>query len=576
MRILFYFYTFLLFSFQSAISSNFTLITGGSLISMQGKDTISLANILIKDSTIIEVSKKIRTKLPENVRTIDAKGKFIIPGMVDGHIHFFQSGGLYTRPDAIDLRKRVPYKDEELKWIRENIDDLFRRYIACGVTSVVDFGGPYWNFNIRETANKTGAAPRVFTTGPLIASYQPDALTTDDPPIIKVTSIEEALELVRREIEKKPDFIKIWYVVSRKGSMGLEEFYPIAKAIIDFSHAEGYPVIVHATELETARKAVEAGCDILAHMITDKEVDESFLKLCKKKNVVIVPTLWVFSSYEAVFAKKYHLLTKEHLWANPKVIGSLYDMYELSADELGERQKKIQAEDKPVVPNAVALKNTFLMQKYGITIAAGTDAGNIGVVHGPGVFHEYEYMKKAGLTNYEILVDATLHGAKLVGREKQLGSIDAGKYADLVLLNSNPLEDIANTQDIHTVFKNGEMFFPDSLLKRSPQDLAQIQLNAYNARDLDAFLSVYAQDVELYMFPDSLIYKGIDKFREVYSNLFSNSTNLHCKLMNRIVDKNFVIDNEYVTGLSNNRPPRYAVAMYEIADGLIKRVWFLK
>ncbi|PLX31684.1 MAG: amidohydrolase, partial [Ignavibacteria bacterium] len=153
------------------------------------------ATVLVDGGRITAVGDA-ATEIPPRTRIIDGSGKYLIPGLVDGHIHFFQSGGLYTRPDAIDLRKHAPY-DEELAWIRANIDDVFRRYLRCGITTVADCGGPMWNFDVREEARNSSCAPRVFLTGPLIASYQPDALTTDDPPIVRVESPEEARELVR-------------------------------------------------------------------------------------------------------------------------------------------------------------------------------------------------------------------------------------------------------------------------------------------------------------------------------------------------------------------------------------------
>jgi imidazolonepropionase-like amidohydrolase len=508
----------------------------------------------------------------DGAEIIDASGKFIIPGLVDSHIHFFQSGSLYTRPDGLNLNHRRPYSDE-LKWIRNNIDDVFRRYLSCGITTIADMGGPMWNFDIKEYSYKAEYAPRTFLCGPLIASYQPKELTTDDPPIIKVTSIEDALKLVREQAEKKADYIKIWYVITKTNSSELLDFFPIAKAICDESHKLGLNVYVHATELETAKKAIEAGCDVLAHIITDKDVDEDFLKLCKMKNIIIIPTLWVFNSYNAVYSKQLKLLPSEHLKGNPKIIGSLFDMYELSDSELKDRQKKLIKSKDEIKPDSIILRNLKRIYDYGINVAAGTDAGNVGVIHGPGLFHEFNYMSNAGLTNREILTTATINPAKMLKRDKLQGTIEKGKLADLVILNSNPLENINNTSDIFLVMKNGKIFNPDSINK-APEDLAQIQLNAYNSRDLESFLSVYSKDVEIYKFPDSLRFKGHDEMKTAYTDLFNKAPELHCKLINRISKDRFVIDRELVTGIPG-RENLNAVAIYEIIDGLIQKVWFL-
>jgi imidazolonepropionase-like amidohydrolase len=554
---------------------NITAITGCTVIKTTKNDSIPNATVLIQDNKIIKVGKSGKVKIPENATVIDAKGKYIIPGLVDSHIHFFQSGGLYTRPDALDLRQRLPYLDE-LKWIRDNIDDLFKRYIRCGITTIFDLGGPYWNFDIREKARNSLIAPRVFTTGPLIASYQPGPLTTDDPPIIKVKTKEEAIELVRKIAEKKPDFIKIWYVVSRTGSSGLEEFYPIVQAIVEESHKLGLQAWCHATELETARKSLQAGVDVLVHDLIDKEIDDNFLELAKEKNVILIPTMWVFNSYDAVFAKKLDLMKVEHLLGNPKVIGSFYDMYELSDKDINDRIMKLWSENKPIQPKPQVLSNVKRMLDNGIPLAAGTDAGNIGVVHGPGLFHEFALMSQAGLSNHDILVSATLNGAKLLNRENELGSIEEGKLADLVILNSNPLENIQNCSDIFLVMKDGKTFDPSKILQPTAEELVQIQLNAYNSKSLEAFLSVYSQEVEVYNFPAELQFKGIDKMREVYTEFFKKSGELHCKLLNRNIQGNHVIDSESITTGIPGREHFLGTAIYEISDGLIKKIWFIK
>ena len=560
---------------MTILSAQHKAIVGATLINTNGDKPIENAIILIKDSVIIAVGDKNKVKIPEDSEIINAQGKFIIPGLFDSHIHFFQSGGLYTRPDALDLRHRVPYKDVELKWIRDNIEDMFRRYMRCGITSIIDLGGPYWNFDIIKQSKTVPIAPRAYCSGPLIASYQPDALTTDDPPIIKVKNVDEALEQVRKQVAMGTDFIKVWYVVSKTNASSLMEFYPILVEIVKEIHKLGKKVWVHATELETARKALEAGADILVHMINDKNVDNEFIKLAKKNNTIIIPTLWVFNSYNAVYSKQLKLLKEEYLYGNPKVVGSYFDMYELKNEELAERQRKLQVEKKPIMPIPETLYNTKKLFDEGITIAAGTDAGNVGVIHGPSLFHEFLYMQKAGMTAQDILISATINSAKLLDLDKTLGTIEKGKLADLVILNSNPLDNILNTADINLVVKNGQVFKTEEILTYTPEDLAQIQLNAYNAKDIEAFLAVYDDSVEVYEFPDKLMYVGLQKMREIYEPFFASATELHCKLVNRIVNNNYVIDRELVSGRLN-KPDLNATARYEIEGQKIKKVWFLK
>ena len=232
--------------------------------------------LLVEGGRIAAAGPAAEVEVPAGAEVLDLAGRWIIPGLIDGHVHFFQSGGLYTRPDVVDLRDRVPY-ESELAAIRERLPDTFARYLRSGITAVADVGGPMWNFEVRRLAEEAEKAPRVAVAGPLVSTYQPEALTTDDPPILKVESEEEALALVRRLAEKKADFVKIWYIVSRGETA--EANYPLIAATIEESHRLGVRVAVHATELETARLAVRAGADVLVHSVADAPVDEDFVRL---------------------------------------------------------------------------------------------------------------------------------------------------------------------------------------------------------------------------------------------------------------------------------------------------------
>lgn len=121
----------------------------------------------------------------------------------------------------------------------------------------------------------------------------------------------------------------------------------------------------------------------------------------------------------------------------------------------------------------------------------------------------------------------------------------------------------------------GKRLMPGLIDSDTPTDLAQRQLNAYNAHDIDAFLEPYADDVELYDLPDKLLSKGKEAMRKQYATMFERTTNLHCELVNRIVVNNTVIDHERVT-FGPGREPVQAVAIYKIENGKIKKVYFTR
>ena len=549
-----------------------TAITGATLVNTNGKPPATDAVILLQNGKIIRVGTRQSIQIPKDAVIIDARGKWIIPGLIDSHVHFFQSGGLYTRPDALDLRKVVSY-EKEIEKVKTNLNDTFARYLRSGITSVVDVGGPLWNFDVRAVAEKTDIAPRVIVAGPLISTYKPPVLSdAQDAPIIKANSPEEAREMVRKQAEKKTDLIKIWFVVL-PGEMP-EKHLPVIKAVMEESRRLNLRVAVHATELETARVAVREGANILVHSVEDKPVDADFIRLIKEKNVIYTPTLTVYSGYRKTFSQQHDFTSIEYQIANPYVMSSLFDLRHIPAENMPKRLKDAIDNPKPIPPPDVELKNLKILQDAGVTIAAGTDAGNIGTLHGASIFRELKMMVDAGLTPNQVLITATLNGAKLMGLEKDLGTIEEGKLADMVILNSDPLNNIQNISNIHLVIKNGKAFQPNDIIRKTPPDIVQQQVNAYNARDLEAFIATYSPDIKLYTYPDKLENTGHEEMRKTYGELFKRAPKLHCEIVNRIAQGNFVIDHERVTGLPNGRIIN-AVAIYEVRDNLIQRVWFV-
>ncbi|HZW90194.1 MAG TPA: amidohydrolase family protein, partial [Myxococcaceae bacterium] len=172
-------------------------IVGATVVDPGGATTPD-ATVLVVGNRIEAVGPRGRVKVPAGATRLDAKGAFVIPGLIDAHVHFFQSGGLYTRPDGFDLRAFRPYAEEQ-RLIREHLDDTLARFLRNGVTSVADVGGPFWNFEVRDRARDNPRAPRVAVTGPLISSVTRPELDLGDPPIIQCSTPAEARALVRRE-----------------------------------------------------------------------------------------------------------------------------------------------------------------------------------------------------------------------------------------------------------------------------------------------------------------------------------------------------------------------------------------
>ena len=241
--------------FTAGLRAERISLVGGTVINPADGKVLPNATVVIDGDKIerVAIGKQDAVSLGKQIECV---GKFILPGYIDTHVHFFQSGDLFTRPDGTDLNSVRPYKDE-VAWVKGHVNDVFVRYLRSGITSVVDVGGPFWNFDVRKTANATAKAPRVAVAGPLISSVSREKLDLGDPPIVKIDTPDQAREFVRKLTEQKPDLVKIWYIVDKDHPV--ESFRPIVRATIEESHAHKIRVAVHATELETARAAVEDG-----------------------------------------------------------------------------------------------------------------------------------------------------------------------------------------------------------------------------------------------------------------------------------------------------------------------------
>lgn len=552
------------------------LIKNVQVLDVEKKKVLPAYNVLTNGDKITYVGKKIPDALPPGTTTIDGTGKYLIPGLTDAHVHFFQTGSLFTRPDAIDLHKYKPYKDE-IRFAHEHMEDFLRRYTSMGITSVVDVGATY-NFLLQRDsfANKK-YAPLISMTGPLLTTYVPEPFKDlgDDGPFIFINSEESARKGVQDQIAHKADFIKIWYITLGKDvDAAARHSLPFVKSAIEEAHANHLRVAVHATDRISAQLAVEAGADFLVHNVDNEVVSDEFVALLKKKNAVLCPTYVVADGYAETFSADYTFSTDELNYSNPFTVASILDFPQPDTTQgkayikasTTESRKKFRAS-----ADSFMMINLEKLYKGGVTIATGTDAGNIGTQHAGSYFNELRAMQKAGFTVWDLLVACTINGAKAVGMQDKWGSIAKDKQANMVLVNADPLLKPDNWFDIAAIINKGIILDPDSIVINTPEMLVQQQLNAYNAHNLDAFLTPYADSVEVYDFPDKLMSKGIDKMRINYQ-FIKATPGLHCKLLNRIVEGNTVIDHEeiYVKG----RKPFRGVAIYTIEKGRITKVYF--
>lgn len=571
------------FLFLISASSLFsqTYITNVTIADVEKQKLVPNQTVIITNDIISNIQSSNRIKIPANAKIIDGTGKYLFPGLTDAHVHFFQNGGLYTRPDAIDLQKDMPYQKDN-DYAHKNMADVLKRYLQNGITNVIDVGSSFSFLEQRVLFEKKDDAPSIYMTGPLATTYEPSVYENlkDNEPFILVKTVEDGKNMVQKELPYNPDFIKIWYIAGADGlsvEASARKNLPIIKATIDEAHKNNLKVAVHATQRITAQLAIENGCDFLVHSVDDEILKADFVQLMKTNKVILCPTLIVHAGYVNTFGQNVNPSNFELSKSDPYQLGTLLDLKHLPDTLLINKYKK-RANSKESIAStkkadSICMANLKILSDAGVLIATGTDAGNIGTMHASSYLAELEAMKKSGMSHWQIIQASTINGAKVLNKESEFGTVSVGKKANLILLDKNPIENLENITKINLIINKGKVFKPEDLIKDTPADLAQRQLNAYNFRNIDAFLEPYADDVEVYNYPDKLQFKGKETMRKGYSEMFEKTPNLHCELVSRIVQGNIVIDKERV---QFGDKILEAVAMYHIENGKIKKVYFIR
>ena len=553
----------------SLMAQQETWITNANLVDPVKKTVQPGITVVIKGNTIAAIHKK---AAPPEATVIDATGKYLMPGLTDAHVHFFQSGGLYTRPDIIDLRHVYPY-EKEIKWVNDQFEDQLRRYLRNGITTVLDLGSTNRLLSRRASFRDQSFAPQLYMAGPIISvTQQPfyDSLK-DDAPFVWAADAATAKKLVQQQADLKVDLIKLYYAIDGKPA---RDFLPVITAAIEEAHRLHLSVAVHATEKLAAYLAVEAGADYLVHSVQEEDLDDATIALIKKKKVVVCPTLNVENGYLHTFDRSRMFTTHELIHASPFALSSLYDLKQFPDTAIANKYKMLAAKHVPKSDriNTVSALNLKKLVDAGVTIVSGSDAGNIGTLHATSLYAELQEMQKAGMNNWQLLQSATVNAAAILQLQGFSGNIAVGQPARMILLNGNPSTDLANLQKIHRVIQNGQVINPDTLIHETPEVLVQRQLNAYNTRNMEAFLDTYSEDIEMRKQSGTLICKGKEAFRKKYF-FFDIAKLLHCRIVKRIVDKNFVVDEEHVI---DDRGSFGGTAIYEVQNGKISKVSFLE
>ncbi len=416
--------------------------------------------VLVLDGRIVAVGPAGAVRVPAEAQRIDGRGRWLIPGMIDAHVHFDLSGTLYARPDIADLSAWVSFAREQARH-RARLPETFEAWLRSGVTGVVDIGGAPWTFDVRAASRDNPSAPHVAVAGPLVSMVSRPQLDSGGPIIVKVDTPEQARALVRDTLKSAPDYIKVWFIHRPGDDLAAQE--AIVRAAGEEAHAAGTRFAVHATQLEVAKAAMRAGADYLVHSVEDAPVDDEFLALARARNVLYCPTLFVYEGYGLALSDRWRPTEAERRFADPETLARMDDLSELAREGLPAWIRRSMEQGPMLSEPPHAASNLRRVLNAGIRVVVGSDAGNIGTLHGPGIFRELASMARAGMTPLEILRAATADGAYALGLAHEAGVIAEGALADLVVLDADPLADAANLSNIQRVIKGGRLFRPSRL-----------------------------------------------------------------------------------------------------------------
>ena len=400
--------------------------------------------IVMTDGKIAYVGPVSGVKAPAGARNVELSGKFVIPGLIDSHVH-------------VGMMKDVT-QDEKFE-TPENVQADLKTYAAYGVTAVQVLGTDK-NFvlDIRNQQRKgRPIMARLFSAGQgavmkggyggLVGVTQP------------ISTPDEARKLVDEQAARGVDFIKLWMDDERK-TIPVKMSFEISKAIIDQAHKKNLKVVAHVFYLADAKELVRQGVNGFGHMVRDQPVDSELLNMMKARGVWMVSATL---SREMAYSLAIMPWLQDPFFTRgvtPGTVDALRSPAREKAIVTGPTrfpglpyEKKVFFDmDRTLVQ---AVENYAAMVKAGVNTGMGTDSGPNGRFPG---FNAHEEMQMqvllAGRTPMDAIKSATSDNARWLG-DKTIGSIEQGKWADLVVLEKNPLDDIRNTQMISAVYVAG-------------------------------------------------------------------------------------------------------------------------
>ena len=415
-----------------------TAIVGAKLVDGTAGEPIEEAVLLVRAGQVAAVGPRDDIAIPDGADVVDASGKTVIPGLIDLHTHYMQASGA-------------------------ELDRQLGVQLAWGVTTARSIGvdDPEHLEQLRSARQRGVAAPRLLTAG--LGFTHPKGHPVALPQINRPATPGQAREQVLALANQNVDFIKMW-VDAKYGSIP-KIAKEVREAVADAAASHGIPVVAHIFDEEDVyHLAVRDVTDFL-HTVRDREpMDEEFLELCKSRNVSFIPTLTVIESNWLLMEQPALLLDD----AEVRAASSSETATQLANESW--RQERLQSASLNILKPELGRAQRFSKQMAdnGIWLGLGSDSNGATIPHGWGAHNEMRLLVEAGIAPLEVLRIATEASARrLGGHGADIGTLEPGKRADLLVLDADPTVDIANTRSIDRVMQAGEWVDREALLGSS-------------------------------------------------------------------------------------------------------------
>jgi imidazolonepropionase-like amidohydrolase len=413
---------------QVKVLKHFTLIDG------TGHAELPNAAMILENGRIAWVGPAAKLKPPPSAPVTDLQGKYMMPGIINLHVHLGATIGL----------------DQNEKFFTpENVEKDLKTYASYGVTTVLSMGTDKDSiFKIRDE-QRAGrpTETRIYTAGQgFVYKGGYGGLEGVNQGVASVADVEPA---VAAQAAKHVDFIKLWM----DDHLGTKKKMPyeIAQAIIESAHRHHLRVLAHIFYLEDAKQLVDYGVDGLAHSVRDKPVDAAFIADMKRHGT------WQEAATLSREASMF-VYGQTPPYANDPFFTRSISPQVLAQLKSPAYQQKMRSDpDFSMYPGFLrtAQRNLKALADAGVPYAFGTDSGPPGRFPGYFAHWEMELMVQAGLTPMQVITAATGSAARFLHAD-DLGTLEKNKWADLLVLDKDPLDDIKNTRTISSVYIAGK------------------------------------------------------------------------------------------------------------------------